>query len=208
VGGWLDALLQLVLGLPAGLVYPVLGGLAALENLVPPVPADTIVLLGGFLAGRGAVDPWAVFLVVWICNILGALAVYALGYHYGPAFFHGRVGRRLLQPRQLASLDAFYRRYGFNVIFVSRFLPMFRALVPVFAGVSRLGVVRTAIPMAIASGLWYGLLVWLGATTGRNWEQIRDVIDRSGRWLWIPALLALAGVVVWWWRTRGPHSPE
>jgi alkaline phosphatase len=114
----------------------------------------------------------------------------------------------MLQPRQLASLDAFYRRYGFSVIFVSRFLPMFRALVPVFAGVSRLGVVRTAIPMAIASGLWYGLLVWLGATTGRNWEQIRDVIDRSGRWLWIPALLALAGVVIWWWRTRGPHSVE
>lgn len=202
MAGWLDALLQRVVELPAALVYPMLGALAALENLFPPVPADTVVLLGGFLAGRGTVDPWAVFFVVWAANVLGALGVYALGRHYGPAFFQGRLGRRLLHPRQLVALDAFYRRYGTGVIVVSRFLPMFRAVVPVFAGVTRLGVVRTALPMSLASALWYGGIVWLGATTGRNWQQLRELVEQSGRWLWLPALVGLAAVVVWWRRTR------
>jgi hypothetical protein len=39
--------------------------LAALENIIPPVPADTAVALGAFLAGRGTLNAWAVFGITW-----------------------------------------------------------------------------------------------------------------------------------------------
>lgn len=197
-----DALLQRMTELPELLIYVVVGTFAAVENVFPPVPADVVALFGGFLAGNGAASPWITFLVVWLSNVAGALLVYWIGRHYGERFFGTRVGRLILQPHQLHRLDAFYRRRGSVVIFVSRFLPMFRAVVPAFAGMSGLGWGKTAVPILVASGLWYGLVVYLGATAGQNWEAIRGALESAGRWIYVAALVLAAGVALLWWRTR------
>ncbi len=195
-------LLDQLAGSNQALVYFLLGVFAALENLIPPVPADVIVLFGGFLAGQGVVDPYAVFFVVWLANVGGALAVYFVGRRYGASFFSGRLGRLLLRPRQLQSLDIFYKKYGSRVIFFSRFLPMFRAVVPVFAGISRVGFWRTALPIAVASAIWYGVIVYLGAVAGQNWETIAASLQGASRWFWGASLILLALVLVWWRRSR------
>ena len=202
MGGVIDTLLAWMQGLPPALVYMVVGVMAGLENIIPPVPADVVALFGGFLAGQGVVDPWAVFLIVWLANVSTAMLMYWVGRRYGTGFFQGRVGRMILQPRQMAKLSDFYQRRGTVVIFVSRFLPMFRAVVPVFAGTSGIGAVRTAIPVVLASGAWYGLIVYLGATAGSNWEQIRAFVEASGTWLALIAGVGMAFVVWWWWKSR------
>lgn len=194
--------------LPELLIYVVVGLFAAVENVFPPVPADVVALFGGFLAGNGAASPWIAFLVVWLCNVAGALLVYWIGRRYGERFFDTRVGRLVLQPHQLRRLDAFYRRRGTVVIFVSRFLPMFRAVVPAFAGMSGLGWGKTAVPILVASGLWYGLVVYVGATAGENWEQIRAALEDAGRWIYLVALALAAGVAWLWWRSRERGGPE
>jgi membrane protein DedA with SNARE-associated domain len=209
MGGWIDRIVLWMEGLPELLVYLVIGVFAGLENIVPPVPADVIALAGGFLAGRGVVSPWIAFLVVWLANVSTAMLTYALGRRYGPGFFAGRIGRLILHPGQLTRLAAFYARHGAKVIFISRYLPGFRAVVPVFAGTSRLGVLRTALPIALASGLWYGFVVYLGATAGENWEAIRGAVERYGRWLAVAAVPVFLLAAWWWWRTRGlPHHPH
>lgn len=200
--GPIEELLAWLAAAPAALVYLVLGLAAALENIVPPIPADVVVLFGGVVAGQGVANVWLVFLAVWLANVAGALLVYFVGRRYGARFFDGPWGRLLLQPHQIRQLDGFYRRYGVRVIFVSRFLPMFRAVVPVFAGLSQLPFWRTALPMAAASGLWYGMIVYLGAVAGRNWRGILEALSDAGRWLWIAALALTAGVAWWWWKSR------
>jgi len=202
MSGWIEYLVEWLSAAPAGVIFLTLGLAAALENIVPPIPADVVVLFGGMLAGQGAANLWLVFAAVWICNVAGALLVYFFGRRYGSSFFDGRWGRLVLKPQQLRQLDDFYRRYGVRVIFVSRFLPMFRAVVPVFAGVARVGFWRTAVPMAAASALWYGFILYLGAAAGRNWQEIVQTLSAAGRWLWLAALALGAGVGWWWWRSR------
>lgn len=104
---------------------------AVLENFVPPFPADMLIRFGGLVIGHAGAPICLAALVVWLGKVAGALAVYGLGRPYGPQFLSGLWGRVLLRPRQLVSLTAFYRRYGIGVIFVSRFLPFVRAVVPV-----------------------------------------------------------------------------
>lgn len=188
--------------LPQWVLALVLALAAGLENLVPPIPADTVVLFGGFLAGRGGTSVWVAFLATWGGNVAGALLVYAAGRRYGSRLFATRWGSFLLRPRQLEELEQLYQRHGFKVLFFSRFLPVFRSLVPVFAGTSGLGVFRTAVPVAVASALWYGAVVYVGATAGRNWEALRSGVESAGRWLLIPGALLAAAVVWWWVRTR------
>jgi membrane protein DedA with SNARE-associated domain len=189
-------------GLSATLVYVVIGLVAAIENVFPPVPADVVALFGGFLAGQGVVDPLVAFLVVWLCNVSTALLMYWVGHRYGTGFFQGRLGRMILKPGQMDKLSEFYQKRGTIVIFVSRFLPMFRAVVPIFAGTTNVGFVRAAIPMALASAAWYGAIVYVGSTAGRNWEQLRAGMESSGRWLFVAAAVLVAIVVWWWWKSR------
>jgi membrane protein DedA with SNARE-associated domain len=175
---------------------------AAVENIVPPVPADTFVLLGAFLAESGRASPWLVFLCTWTANVASAVGVYFVARRFGNGFFATPVGHWLLRPRQLEQIGRFYARWGTPAILVSRFLPAFRALVPVFAGVTRTPLRRVILPLAVASGVWYGALVYLGALASRNWQAITAFVGRASATLLVIAAVLAAFVAVWWWRTR------
>lgn len=190
------------------LLYLLLGVGSAVENLFPPVPADTFVLLGAFLAARGRADAWTVFLVTWLANTGSALLVYWTGYRFGRPFFQVGLGRRLLNPAQLRRMSSFYQRWGLPAIFLARFLPGLRAVVPVFAGVTHQRFLVVAFPVVVASGLWYGGLVWIGATAGRNLPAVWDWVANANRVLLGVALLLLVLLAWWWYRTRRGGEEE
>ncbi|MBW3534793.1 MAG: DedA family protein [Gemmatimonadetes bacterium] len=202
-----QSILAFLQGLHPAVLYVVLGVGAGIENVVPPVPADTFVLLGGFLTAGGRVGPVGVFLATWGCNVASALAVYGVGRRYGRAFFSEGWGRHLLTPHQLGRMQGFYARWGILAIFFTRFLPGFRAVVPAFAGVSRLPFLPVAIPLTVASALWYGALVWLGATAGRNLDRILGWIGDANLALLVVAGIIAVAVGVWWYRTRHTVEP-
>src|SRR5206468_9794261 len=82
--------------LPPAPLYALIAVFAALENVFPPVPADTAVALGAFLAGRGALDPWAVFGLTWTANVGSGAAASFASHRFGRPFFQQKLGRRLL----------------------------------------------------------------------------------------------------------------
>lgn len=204
----MNAVVGFLLGLPTGILYAVLGLGAAVENFLPPIPADTFVLLGGFLAGRGRLDAWTVFAVTWSFNVIAALSVYWIGRRYGRTFFESGAGRYILHEGQLARMRGFYERWGVSAIFFTRFLPGFRAVVPVFAGVSHQSFVKVAVPLTVASGIWYGALVWLGATTARNLGTLLSWLSGANRVLLVIALVVAALVGLWWWKTRRERAGD
>ena len=184
-------------GLPPGPLYGLILMLAALENIIPPLPADTAVALGALLAGRGVLDPWAVFGVTWSANVASASAVYWLARRYGADFFRGPVGRKLLPEPVLAHLEAQYQRHGAYGIFVSRLLPVWRAVVPPFAGIARLSAPRALIPLALASALWYGALTFFVTTLGTNLDVVLATVGRVNRVLGVVAIAAIIFAALW-----------
>jgi membrane protein DedA with SNARE-associated domain len=199
----LDQLLRTLASLPPELIYAFIGLGAAVENFVPPIPADTFVLLGAFLAARGRADPWVVFFVTWIMNVGSAVVVYLLAHRFGKTFFtEHHLGKLVLNERQMSHIDQFYRRWGTPAIFISRFLPAFRAMVPVFAGVTHVRFWRVFIPLAAASALWYGALVYLGAIAGKNWQAIIAFFGRASSVLLGVAILLLVAFAYWWVKSR------
>ena len=190
------------------IIYVLLGVGAAIENIIPPIPADTFVLLGGFLAARGHANEGVVFLVTWTSNVLSALAVYGAGYRYGSAFFQTRLGRYLLHPGQLQTVRRFYDRWGTAAIFYTRFLPGLRAVVPVFAGVSRQKPLLVAFPLLVASAIWYGAIVWVGAFAGHNLEAVLRLQSRVSTTLAGIAVVLFGLVAFWWFRSRRRRRGE
>jgi len=188
--------------LPPGPLYAIIGALAAVENVFPPVPADVSVALGAFLAGRGIMNPWVVFVLTWACNVASGSLVYLLGRHYGRAFFDGRLGRKLLPPAVQAHVQRVYDRYGVYGIFFSRLLPVWRGVVMPFAGVAGVTAPRALIPLAAASGIYYGGLIFLVTTLGTNLEAVLRVVGRLNRALAILAAAALLIGIVAFLRRR------
>jgi len=166
--------------------------------VIPPVPSDAAVALGSFLSHRHVTTPLAVFLVTWTANLGGAAGVYLAARRYGRRLFASPTGRRLLAPRSLAIMEREYLRFGVIGIFLSRFLPGIRAVVPPFAGLVGLGAVRTFVPMGIASAIWYGGITLLGALIGAEWTRITALIAGVNRTLGILTLGVAAGGAVWY----------
>ncbi len=204
----MERLLELVSELPTFAVYVILGGGGLIENLIPALPADTFVLLGGFVAGRGTLTPLGVFTVVWACNVVGAVAVYGAGLRYGHQFFRVGPGRRLLAQGQMSRVEDFYAKWGAGAIFLGRFLPGIRALVPAFAGVAKLSPGRVLVPLLLASALWYGALVRLGYLAGNNLERVVELVERMNRGLLFASIGVVSVLVVLWWRSRETSRAE
>jgi membrane protein DedA with SNARE-associated domain/uncharacterized tellurite resistance protein B-like protein len=201
-------LLEWLATLPPAAVYAVLALLAAIENVVPPVPSDAAVALGAFLSIRGLTTPLGVFVVTWIANLAGAATVYLIARRYGRRLFATSTGRRLLAPRSLAIIEREYLRFGVVGIFISRFLPGIRAVVPPFAGLVGLSALRTLVPMGVASAIWYGGITVLGTVIGSEWERINRIILGVNRTLGIAALLVIGVAVFWYLRRRRLRRQE
>jgi membrane protein DedA with SNARE-associated domain len=164
-------------GLPPWALYGALALIAAAENVFPPLPADTVVGLGAFLAARGEGSLLGAFLATWIGNVAGALGMYAAGRVVDGDRLLARFGGDGARAR----LAALHARYGLWALFTSRFLPGVRALVPPFAGALRLPPVPVAIAMASASALWYGAIAWLGFRFGTDLETLQAMIGTATR---------------------------
>lgn len=190
-------------GLPPEGLYVAIGLLAALENIVPPVPADTAVALGAFLAARGVpVSPVALYAVTVLSNTLTAVAVFAAARRYGRAFFReSRLGRWLISARAMSRIERAYARHHWWGIFASRFLPVYRAVVPPFAGIAGLTPGRALPPVLIATGLYYGVLMLVVYQLGTNWDEVARILGRVGLVL-LAAAAAATMLLVRRWRRR------
>jgi membrane protein DedA with SNARE-associated domain len=198
----MNAALAWLTSLPPGALLSAMAVLAAIENIFPPIPADAIVALGGFLAARKGASPWPAFLVVWGGNMAGVVLMYFLGRRYGTAV----IERRYKLDRS-GTADArvlhWHQRYGTLAFFLSRFVPGVRAVVPPVAGALRIPFPGAMVAIAAASGLWYGAITWVAFRAGNNWEALLATIGRLGGWTAAGAaglLLALVGV--WYFRRR------
>lgn len=187
-------------GLPPFALYAALAVVAALENIFPPLPADTVVAFGAFLAARGHATLVGAFLATWLGNVSGALFVYALGRRYGASYAQrwlARFGSEQNEQR----LERMYAQRGIAALFLSRFIPGVRALVPPFAGAVRVPAVRATLAIAIASGIWYGIVTLIAYNVGSDWEALQARLKSAGV---TAALIAggIAVVVVAWYLLR------
>ena len=198
----MSGILDWIETLPVAALYATLAIIAAVENIFPPVPADTVVAFGSFLAARGHGTALGAFLSTWVGNVAGAMLMYALGRHFGADWLEARVARRGGSDMQ-HRMERMYGKYGLFAIFMSRFLPGVRAIVPPFAGALRVPAGRAAAMIAIASAIWYGTITLLAYRLGANWEQaVARLAGYQRMIVMVVGAIALLAAIVWFLRRR------
>ena len=194
----MDSVLAWLASLPPAALYLILAAVAATENFVPPIPADLIVAFGSFLAARADRSPIPTIVAVVIGNVGGALAMFALGRRFGAEWIRRHLSKVMGEGAE-QRVQHWYNRYGMPALFLSRFLPGVRAVVPPLAGAMRVPAAGAIAVIAIASTIWYTTLALTAYRLGTEWERIVGAIkDFQTVAAIVAGVIVALGLVVWW----------
>ena len=171
-----DALLQTLQALPDGAVYLLLGLSAFVENLIPPIPGDTITAMGAFLVGTGRLGFAGVYAVTTAGSLAGFLALFAVGSLLERRFFLER-DYRWFRARDILRAEEWFRRYGYLLVLLNRFLPGVRSVVSVAGGMSRLRPFPVSLLALASCAVWNGIWIFLGYSLGSRWELVESGIS-------------------------------
>ncbi|EWC61129.1 hypothetical protein UO65_3610 [Actinokineospora spheciospongiae] len=166
LAGWALGVMD-VLGAPGA------GLLIAAENLFPPLPSEVFLPLAGFAAGQGRISLASALFFTTLGSVVGALALYWLGARLGTDRLRALAGKiPLFRVSDVDRTEAFFRRHGGVAVFFGRMLPVFRSLISIPAGVSRMPLWRFVALTTAGSLLWNSLFVVAGYLLGENWDRM------------------------------------
>lgn len=176
--------------------YPGIAIVMFLESIFPPIPSEMLMPFAGFMASQGHFSFSGILLAGTAGSLLGALTLYYLGHYVGEPLirtFIRRYGRYLLvAERDLnRSLD-FFERYSESMVFLGRFIPLIRSLISLPAGMNRMPLSRFVLFTTLGSGLWNGLMGYIGVILGENWTQLLVFVKQYELFM----LIALVVVIV------------
>jgi membrane protein DedA with SNARE-associated domain len=113
--------------------------------------------------------------------------------------FVDRHGRWLtLRWEDVEGLNRFFRRHGLWVVFVFRFLPTFRTMISLPAGMARMGLPRFLLATFFGSAIWNAVLAYAGLLLGSQFEQLQDYVGPVAIGFSVVALAYYLWRVVTW----------
>ena len=162
------------------LAYGLLFVCAFLENVLPPVPGDTVVVFSAYLVGRGIWDIAPVFATTVSGGVLGFMFMFFMGMRYGRSLFEGR-GGRVFTSDGLQRAEGWLTRYGFWLILANRFLTGVRSVVAISAGLGKMSPVRVLFAGGLSMMVWNGLLLYIGLLLGQSWGEVSELLKQYNR---------------------------
>ena len=175
---WLGALLDWSVSL-MDVVGPAGAGIAiALENLFPPLPSEVVLPMAGLAASRGSFTLFEALAWTTLGSILGAFLLYGIGAWFGADRLR-RIAATvpLLHPEDIDRTVAWFERHGGKAVFFGRMIPIFRSLISIPAGVTRMPLWRFGLLTGVGSLLWNTLFVLAGYLLGASWHVIEQYVD-------------------------------
>ena len=150
--------------------------LMALENIFPPIPSEVIMGLGGMAVARGDMALVPLILAGTAGTTVGNLFWYWIGRKFGYERFKpviDRFGRWMtLEWEDVEQLHAIFIKYGSGLVFFFRFLPTFRTLISLPAGMVRMNFWKFVAWTFAGSAIWNLILAYTGIWFGNNFEEL------------------------------------
>ena len=153
-----------------------------LENIIPPIPSEIIMPLGGFFVYQQKLNFY--ILVFWglLGTILGSLPWYYLGKLVNEkrlANFLEKKGKYLgISSNDLSKSKKWFDKYGVSLVFWGRLVPGLRTLISIPAGIELMPLRKFLIWTILGSLIWIVILTYAGYLFGENYLIIETYINQ------------------------------
>ena len=163
------------------IAYLVISFAMFLENLIPPIPSEIIMPLGGFFVYTGDLNFYILIVSGLIGTVVGALPWYFLGKLLNEkklSNFIDRKGKFVgISLKDLDKSRLWFDKYGVLLVFWGRLIPGIRTLISVPAGIELMPINKFLIWTSLGSLIWVIFLTSAGYLFGENYEIIGLYID-------------------------------
>jgi len=166
--------------------------------LIGMVVPSTVVLVGaGTLVGLGKLDPWPIF--IW--TTLGAIAGDAISYWVG-YYYKDRI-KSVWPFSRYRSLvergEAYFRNHGGKSVFIGRFVPGVKAIVPGIAGMVGMGAARFTFINVTSAIAWSVIHLGPGFIAGTAFGALGEISGRLATMLGVFLVLIFIAVMLARW---------
>ncbi len=153
-----------------------------LENIIPPIPSEIIMPLGGFFVYQQKLNFYT--LVLW--GLFGTIAGSMPWYYLGKLVNEKRLSNFLdkngkyvgITSNDLAKSKIWFDKYGVSLVFWGRLIPGIRTLISVPAGMELMPLRKFLIWTTLGSLIWILLLTYAGFVFGENYKIIETYLDQ------------------------------
>ena len=165
-----------------------------LENIVPPIPSEIIMPLGGFFVYQQKLNFY--ILVFWglLGTILGSLPWYYLGRLVNEkrlSNFLDKKGKYLgISSNDLNKSKRWFDKYGVSLVFWGRLVPGIRTLISVPAGIELMPLRKFLLWTTLGSLILVAILTYSGYLFGENYLIIQTYLDQI-KYIVMPFLILI-----------------
>ena len=151
-----------------------------LENIIPPIPSEIIMPLGGYYVFAGKLDFFPVVLAGLIGTVLGAYPWYGLGRIANENKLEAllnKYGQWIgISSEELQKSKEWFDKYGKSLVFWGRLIPGIRTLISVPAGVELMPIVPFTIWTTAGSLIWTIFLTTAGIILGESYSRAEEFL--------------------------------
>ncbi len=159
----IDKYLDLIAQQHGPLVYLILFLIIFSETgfvFTPFLPGDSLLFVVGSLAGKGSLNFWIVYFLLFTAAVFGNISNFFIGY------FFGRKLIKHVKKDYIIQTENFFAKHGGKAVVISRFLPIFRTFIPFVAGIGKMDIYQFLFYNLVGGFLWVTFFVTLGYFTG------------------------------------------
>jgi undecaprenyl-diphosphatase len=158
------------------------------------VPGETVMLLGGAVAGQGAIDIYLLIAIAWFSAWLGDTTSFFIGRRLGRGFVIRHGPRFGIGHERFERVEDYFSRHGGKTIFIGRFISLVRAFAPFIAGSSGMRY-RAFVPYSIlGTGLWASAHILIGYFFSRSVDTAAKYAGK-GAFLLASVIVVVVGAV-------------
>lgn len=172
--------------------------LMAIENIFPPIPSELIMGVAGIRVGQGRMEMIPLLIFGTVGTTIGNYFWYLLGRKLGIEGLRpviDRYGRwATIDWTHVEALNRLFERYGPVIVFFFRFMPNFRTMISLPAGLFRMGNGKFLLATMSGALIWNIVLAGAGTYLGANFREIDKYIGPAAT-----ATIAIV-VVIYLWR--------
>ena len=170
--------------------YALLFGVFFLSALALPLPGNTLLFATGAFASQGYMDYSMALGAVFLGNVLGDVAGYALAAKYGDRF----IRKFRIKRASLRQMESYVAKHPRMTIFLSRFGGTLDPVVNILSGLGEVSFKTFLIFDGIGNiaSLW--VVITAGFYFGDYWQTFSSIISTLG-WI-IFAVLSIVALVV------------
>jgi len=170
--------------------YPALFGGMVLEQFVPPMPGEPLLLGAGALAGNGRLSLWLAAALALAGTVVGDLVWYEIGRIGGQRVLKWMC-RMAIEPDTCVRNGAeTLTTHGASALLIAKFVPGLNSIGQPLAGALGMPRRRFVVFDVLGAVLWVGLYVGLGYAFHDQLAEAILLADRLGGWAVVIAAVA------------------